>query len=194
MTALTALPFPWLSADELALDEKIRVKANKIVSRIAHEVMKTRVPDVSADVEHHFDRVINSANCSLEKILERFPFAIAKVDSVLDNVNRSINQVKIGDQKLDANGFLSSVLFFALGLCEQMTVTFRQTRDVVEYSKIDRLSLAQTIDLLRALENFYMELYKKLDEVSERIAIRDAMTEQPLETTGIEELDALNDL
>ena len=197
MTALTMAYGLGFSADELAFSEQIRAKANKVVSRIANEIymfLNLGMGQTTQETDEQFNLVIESANKSLEKILRQFPELIAKVDLSIDRVNDAINVVQVGDSKYTEFAPVESLLNLAMGLSEQMAFSFRQTRKQIENSNINVLALAKTIDLLRELEDNCLILYKKLDELFERMQIRDAMTEAPLKVSGIRELDALNEL
>ena len=197
MTALTMASAFGFSADELAFDERIRAKANKIVCRMITVITDFWINQASSaapEVEHRFDQIMNSANDSLEKVLVEFSGLITNADMTLDRINESINVVKVGDCKITETTPVEPLLRLSYGLTEQMAFTFRQTRRQIESVNISRISVAKSIDLLKELESNCLILCKKLDEVSERVHIRDAMTEKPLLHSGISELDALNDL
>lgn len=197
MTALTMAYGLGFSADELAFSEQIRARANKVVSHIANEIytfLNVGTSRTTKETDEKFNLVIDSANESLEEILSQFPEILAKVDYSLDRVNEAINVVQIGDPKYTDVTPIEPLLNLAMGLSEQMAFSFRLSRKQIENANINRLALAQTIDLLRELEENCQVLYKKLDEISERIQIRDAMTERPMEVSGHAELDALNEL
>lgn len=197
MTALTMAYSLGFTADELAFSEQIRARANKVVSHIANEIytfLNVGTSRTTKETDEKFNLVIDSANESLEEILSQFPEILAKVDYSLDRVNEAINVVQIGDPKYTDVTPIEPLLNLAMGLSEQMAFSFRLSRKQIENANINRLALAQTIDLLRELEENCQVLYKKLDEISERIQIRDAMTERPMEISGHAELDALNEL
>lgn len=197
MTALTMAYSLGFTADELAFSEQIRARANKVVSHIANEIytfLNVGTSRTTKETDEKFNLVIDSANESLEEILSQFPEILAKVDYSLDRVNEAINVVQIGDPKYTDVTPIEPLLNLAMGLSEQMAFSFRLSRKQIENANINRLALAQTIDLLRELEENCQVLYKKLDEISERIQIRDAMTERPMEVSGHAELDALNEL
>lgn len=197
MTALTMAYSLGFTADELAFSEQIRARANKVVSHIANEIytfLNVGTSRTTKETDEKFNLVIDSANESLEEILSQFPEILAKVDYSLDRVNEGINVVQIGDPKYTDVTPIEPLLNLAMGLSEQMAFSFRLSRKQIENANINRLALAQTIDLLRELEENCQVLYKKLDEISERIQIRDAMTERPMEISGHAELDALNEL
>lgn len=197
MTALTMVYSLGFTADELAFSEQIRARANKVVSHIANEIytfLNVGTSRTTKETDEKFNLVIDSANESLEEILSQFPEILAKVDYSLDRVNEAINVVQIGDPKYTDVTPIEPLLNLAMGLSEQMAFSFRLSRKQIENANINRLALAQTIDLLRELEENCQVLYKKLDEISERIQIRDAMTERPMEISGHAELDALNEL
>ena len=197
MTALTMAYSLGFTADELAFSEQIRARANKVVSHIANEIytfLNVGTSRTTKETDEKFNLVIYSANESLEEILSQFPEILAKVDYSLDRVNEAINVVQIGDPKYTDVTPIEPLLNLAMGLSEQMAFSFRLSRKQIENANINRLALAQTIDLLRELEENCQVLYKKLDEISERIQIRDAMTERPMEISGHAELDALNEL
>ncbi len=182
--------------DQLALDDRIREKANGTIDRMLAEIDGFRMHQAgseAAQAEHRLDQVIKSANDSLEDILTAFQELIADIDATLDRVDEGINAVRIGDEKWAGKEPVELLLRLSMGLSEQMALTFRLAERHMEGVAPNRMSVAQGIALLRELEADCAILHGKLDELSEKVHVRDAMTEKPLSRSGISELDALNE-
>lgn len=185
-----------MTADKLALIEQLRVTANQVISHIVTAIDAFLNADTSRatkETNDQFNLVIDSANESLEQILRQLPEIFATLDQSLDRVNEAINVVQVGDPKYADSVLIAPLLILSMGLCEQMSFSFRISRKQIENANINRLVLAQTIALLQELEVKCHVLYQKLDEISSRIQIRDSMTERLLEVSGYAELDALNE-
>ena len=196
MTASTTPSSLDFSACELALGDGIRAEANSVIDRMLAQIAAFRLHQAgptASEAEHRLDLAIKSANDSLQDTLTAIQDHIARVDATLNRLNEGINAVRVGDEKWAEKEPVELLLRLSMGLTEQMAVTFRLARRQIECAGTSRISVAQGIALLRELEDDCSILHEKLCEISEKVRVRDALTEKALPHSDIRELDALNE-
>lgn len=193
MTALTATFGSPLIIDQISVGEPIRAKVWRAMRHLSN-IITQAFPMDAEEFAYRFDKEIASINDSIVSATKATQEQVLAAQEMLGELNRYINRVTVGDDKFDASGRVCEVMNLTREVLFQISDVATEIKHRIEASGIRRVSLSNSVVALDGFAKALQQLCGLFDELIERVEIHDAMTEQPQKTTGVAELDALNEL
>lgn len=170
---------------------------NNEVRRVVDEVssfFKKAKPKLRSAAAELFDAELAKKNEELKESLSCAENCVHELSKAINAVNDGINKVKVGDEKIDPNGFLGEMLDLTMSVIEDRYNMVGEVEKRISSRREYRSQVLVTLNLLRRIRDTLSRVFDLAQDLAYRIRIRDAMTEQGSKTCGIPEFDLLNDM
>ena len=177
-----------------AFDEKTRSDLNNVLAHLENEIalfFSRGKTDSRLTVDEHFALALSPCNVELKRISEHLLISIEEVRLAITEVNDSIDRVKLGETKLFPDGNVDFVAALCRSIIEELVFSIVRTRRRYEKSPLPCGAFRETVHLLSEIEDHYRTIYGQTNALAEKIAIRDALTEESVQDIGNAELDRL---